>query len=190
MREEIKRRILRILINTGLIFLVVFALGFFNISLSSILTIAPLGGLTLATAVALVIVIILFFMVLRVVLDLIRVIDAASGSLLRYIPGFNPERGPSIIRALKEMLVIFIAAIFVSIASPLISSIPEIGGWLSLAVSVATFIFSIILMYDAGRTLYAAFESSIQVLIDRIVAHASTDKDREVGANTPKKMEN
>jgi len=179
LREEIEKRILRILINAGLIFLIVFALSFFNISLSSILIIASPSGFTLATAAALIIVIVLFFMVLRVILDLIRVIDVASGSILRYIPGFNPKNEPAIVRALKELLTIFVVAILVSIASPLISSIPEIGGWLSLVVSAAAFIFSIILMYDAGRTIYAAFESSIQAIIDRIVTHSNIGSEEE-----------
>jgi acid phosphatase family membrane protein YuiD len=70
-------------------------------------------------------------------------------------------------------------AIMVSITSPLISSVPNTGGWLSLAISIVAFIFSVILVYDAGRTIYAAFESSIQALIDRIVAHTSNKREEE-----------
>jgi|GEM_PF-6268157 len=38
---------------------------------------------------------------------------------------------------------------------------------------------SIILMYDAGRTIYAAFESSIQAIIDRIVTHSNIGSEEE-----------
>jgi len=179
MREEVEKRVLRVLINSSIIFAIVLALSFLNISFSSILTIIPTGGFTLTMAVALIIVIILFFMFLRVVLDLIRLIDLASESLLKHIPGFNPNKGPSVVRALKELVIIFTIAIVVSITSPLMSSVPNIGGWLSLAISIVAFVFSIILMYDAGRTIYAAFESSIQALIDRIVAHTSNKREEE-----------
>jgi len=178
-REEVEKRVLRVLINSSIIFAIVLALSFLNISFSPILIILPTGNFTLMRAVALIIVIILFFMFLRVVLDLIRLVDLASEALLKYIPGFNPNKGSSVVRALKELAIIFMIAIMVSITSPLISSVPNTGGWLSLAISIVAFIFSAILVYDAGRTIYAAFESSIQALIDRIVAHTSNKREEE-----------
>ncbi|MCX8171224.1 MAG: hypothetical protein N3E47_04545 [Candidatus Bathyarchaeota archaeon] len=181
LREDVERRVLRVLINIGLIFLVTLTLGFLNISFPSITAIVPSGGFTLAAAVALIAVIILFFIALRIILDLIRLIDMASETILKRIPGFNPAKSPSIIRALKELLAIFIVAIAASISSPLISSVPEVGGWLSIALSIAAFAFSLVLAYDAGRTIYAAFESSIQLLIDRIIMHSNDgeEKDKE-----------
>jgi len=178
MREEVEKRVLRVLVNSSIIFAIILALSFLNISFSSILIIIPAGGFTLTIAAALIIIVILFFMFLRVMLDLIRLIDLASETLLKRIPGFNPNKSPSVIRALKELAIVFAIAMVVSVASPLISSAPTIGGWLSLAVSIIAFAFSIILVYDAGRTLYAAFESSIQALIDRIVAHANSEGER------------
>lgn len=179
MREEVEKRIIRVLINSGLIFLITFILSFLNISFSSILAVIPAGGFTLATAASLIVVIILFFISLRIILDLIRLVDIASNLLLKYIPGFNPEKSSSVVRALKELLIIFVIAMLVSLASPIISVIPNIGGWLNLAISIAAFVFSIILMYDAGRTIYMAFESSIQALIDHIVAHINRTEKRE-----------
>ncbi|MEM3715901.1 MAG: hypothetical protein QW145_01930 [Candidatus Bathyarchaeia archaeon] len=181
LREDVERRVIRVLINIGLIFLMILALGFLNISLSSLITVIPAGGFTLATAVALIAVIVIFFIALRIVLDLIRIIDVASETLLRHIPGFNPEKSPSVIRALKELLAIFIVAIVASVSSPLISSIPGVGGWLSVALSIAAFIFSLVLAYDAGRTMYAAFESSIQLLIDRIIMHSDGKRNKSGG---------
>ncbi|MEM2342193.1 MAG: hypothetical protein QXX94_02320 [Candidatus Bathyarchaeia archaeon] len=178
LREEVEKRVLRVLINSGIIFLLILSLSFLNVSLSSILIIVPAGGFTFTIAIALIIVIVLFFMSLRVILDLIRLIDLASESLLKHIPGFNPNKSPSVVRALKELLIIFAIAIVISVTSPLLSSIPNIGGWLSLAISLVAFAFSMILMYDAGRTIYTAFESSIQALIDRIVVHGDSKKER------------
>lgn len=184
-REDVERRVLRVLINIGLIFLVILALGFLNISFSSIMIVIPSGGFTLATAVVLIVIIILFFIALRVVLDLIRLIDMASETILRHIPGFNPEKSPSILRALKELLAIFIVAIVASASLPLASSIPEVGGWLSIILSIAAFAFSVVLAYDAGRTIYAAFESSIQLLIDQITIHLNGRKNRDKEEKNP-----
>jgi len=171
LREEIEKRVLRILINSGLIAVIFLSLSFLDISFPYIIAIIPSEGFTLTIAVALLVIIILFFMALRIILDLTKLIDMASFSLLRHIPGFNPEKGSSIIRALKELMVVFIIAIAVSIASPIISSVPRVGGWIGLVLSIAGLALSLALMYDAGKTLYSAFESSIQFLIDRITSH-------------------
>lgn len=179
MRKEIEERILRVLMNTGLIILIGLALSFLNISLPSILTIIPTGSFSLTVFLSLIIIVVLFFTALRITLDLIRLMDAVSSSFLRRIPGFNPEKGPSIIRALKELLAVFAITICVSLISPLIASIPNVGGWLSITLSIVAFAFSAVLMYDAGRTIYAAFESSIQILVDRIVAHINGDEVEE-----------
>jgi hypothetical protein len=179
LREEIEKRVLRVLINAGLIILIGLALSFLNISLPSILTIIPAGSFSLTVFISLIIIIVLFFTALRITLDLIRLMDAASTSLLRRIPGFNPEKSSSIVRALKELLAVFAITICTSLISPLISSIPKVGGWLSLTLSIVAFAFSAILMYDAGKTIYAAFESSIQILVDHIVAHINGGEVKE-----------
>lgn len=168
MREEVEKRVLRILINLSLIAAISLALSFLIPSFPYIIVLIPREGFTLTIALALLAIIILFFLALRVILDLTKIIDMASASLLRHIPGFNPEKGSSIVRALKEMMIVFILAITVSAASPIISSIPSIGGWIGLAVSIICLALSLALMYDAGKTLYTTFQSSIQILIDRI----------------------
>lgn len=171
MRREVEGRILRILANIGILALIMLALSFLNINIPSMLTLIPYEGFTFIAALALTITMILFFVALRIILDLIRLVDIASNTILKRIPGFNPERNPSIIRALKEVSIVFLVAIALSIATPLISSIPEIGGWISIGITITVFIFSLILLYDAGKTLYAAFESTIQTLIDKITLH-------------------
>ncbi|MEM4461747.1 MAG: hypothetical protein QW695_02595 [Candidatus Bathyarchaeia archaeon] len=175
MRREVEGRILRILANIGVIALIMLALSFLNINIPSILRLIPHEGFTFITAITVMITVILFFIALRIILDLIRLVDIASNTLLKRIPGFNPEKSPSIIRALKEISIVFLAAIALSIATPLITSIPRIGGWLNIALTITVFIFSLILLYDAGKTLYAAFESSIQTLIDRITLKDNTE---------------
>ncbi|MCS7112871.1 MAG: hypothetical protein RMJ00_01120 [Nitrososphaerota archaeon] len=168
MRREVEGRILRIIANIGVLALIMLALSFLNINIPSILTLIPREGFTFITAIAVMITIILFFVALRIILDLMRLVDIASNTLLKHIPGFNPEKSPSVVRALKEISTVLLTAIALSIATPLISSIPEVGGWLNISITIAIFIFSLVLLYDAGKTLYATFESSIQTLIDKI----------------------
>jgi len=170
-REDVEKRVLRILINLGLIAVTFLALSFLDISFPNIVVILPERGFTLTIAVTLVAIIILFFIALRIILDLTKLMDMASVSLLRRIPGFNLQKEPSIIRALKELMIVFIIAITVSIASPILSSTPGLGGWAGLTLSIAGLVLSLALMYDAGKTLYTAFESSIQLLIDKITTH-------------------
>ena len=180
-REDIERRVLRVLMNIGLMFLAILVLGFLNINLLSIITVIPYGGFTLASAAALIAVIILFFIALRIALDLIRLIDVASETVLKHIPGFNPAKSSSLTRALKELLAVFIIAIVASASSPLISSIPGVGGWLNIALSTSALAFSVILAYDAGRTIYAAFESSIHLLIGRMLIRQNNGKKQSEG---------
>jgi len=168
LREEVEKRVLRILINLALTVAIFLALSFLIPSFPYVIILIPREGFTLTIALALLATIILFFLALRVILDLTKLVDMASVSVLRRIPGFSPEKGSSIVRALKELMIVFIIAITVSVASPLISSIPRIGGWIGLAVSISCLALSLALMYDAGKTFYTAFESSIQLLIDRM----------------------
>jgi hypothetical protein len=79
---------------------------------------------------------------------------------------------------LKEVSIVFLLAIAISITTPLTSSIPGVGGWLSIALTIAAFTFSLILLYDAGKTIYAAFETSIQTLIDKITMHNEENRNK------------
>jgi len=178
LKREIEGRILRILANIGILALMILALSFLNINIPSILTVIPQEGFTVVAALTLMITVILFFIALRIILDLIRLVDIASNTLLKRIPGFNPDRSPSIIRALKEIAIVFLLAIAISITTPLTSSIPGVGGWLSIALTIAAFTFSLILLYDAGKTIYAAFETSIQTLIDKITMHNEENRNK------------
>jgi len=171
LREEVEKRVLRVLINSGLVTVIVLTLSFLDISLPYIMGIIPREGFTITVAIALLAVTILFFLALRIILDVTKLIDIASAFLLKHIPGFNPAKGSSITRALKELMIVFIIALGVSVASPMISSIPSVGGWIGLGLSLSGLALSLALMYDAGKTLYTTFESSIQLLIDKITAH-------------------
>jgi len=173
LREEIEKRVLRILINSGLISLLMMALVYLEVSFPYILVAVSKEGFTLTMAIGMLGLIVLFFLALRVILDLTKVIDAASASLLKHMPGFNPEKGSSIIRALKELALVFAIAMIVSIVTPLISAVAA-GGWIGLVLSLTCLVLALALMYDAGKTLYTAFESSIQLLIDKLTS--SNDK--------------
>lgn len=177
MSEEVERRVLRVLINSGLLAILILALTLVIPSFPSVVAVIPHEGFTLTIAVALLAIIVIFFTALRIIMDLTKLIDAASALLLRHIPGFNPEKGSSTVRALKELMLVFIIALTASLISPMISSMPGVGGWAGLTLTIAALALSLILMYDAGKTLYAIFQSSIQLLIDRIASPNEKPKE-------------
>ena len=113
-------------------------------------------------------VIIMAFLGLRVLMDLIRLVDLTSDYLLLHIPGLRPDKRVSIVRAFKELIIVVVLIVAATSVSPFLSLIRDIGFWLDLSVSLAFAGVSVILIYDAGRTLYAIFESGIGLLVDKI----------------------
>jgi hypothetical protein len=56
----------------------------------------------------------------------------------------------------------------VSLVSPFLILVPDFGFQLQLAISIGFAVPSIILLYDAGKTLYAVFQSMIEFIIERL----------------------
>jgi hypothetical protein len=63
-------------------------------------------------------------------------------------------------------------AVAVSIGNPLLLLVPQVGWLLQLVLSIGLAIPAVILLYDAGRTLYAVFQSAIELLISRLEVDA------------------
>src|SRR4030042_110528 len=111
-------------------------------------------------------------------MDLIRLVDLTSDFLLLHIPGLRQERRVSIVRAFKELIVVVVLIVAATSLSPFLLLVRDIGFWLDTGVSLAFAGVSVVLIYDAGRTLYAIFESGIELLINKIsAAKSSPEKD-------------
>ncbi len=101
-------------------------------------------------------------------MDLIRLVDLTSEFLLVRIPGLKQEKRVSVVRAFKELIIVVLLIVAATSVPPSLARIPDIGIWLDIGVSLAFAGVSIILIYDAGRTLYAIFQSWIELLIEKI----------------------
>jgi len=168
MSEDIKKRIIRIIINLGALALILTASGLSIPGIIALLSILPTSGLSVGSFLMLILVIISTFLALRVLLDALKLVDLGSDLLVKHIPGLNDRKRISIIRALKEVIIAFLLVLLSTAATPILLLIPSIGPWLSFGMSIIVLVTSLALIYDAGKTLYAIFESWIQLIIDRL----------------------
>ncbi len=176
--DEVRKRTVRVVANAG-IFLVMLTVTSITLP-DALLQVRriPTQGLSYRSAAGLLLVIIMSFLGLRVLMDLIRLVDLTSDFLLLHIPGLRQERRVSIVRALKELIVVGVLIIAATTLSPFLLLAPDIGFWLDTGVSLAFAGVSIILIYDAGRTLYAIFESGIELLLNKISAPGNEPRQK------------
>jgi len=168
MSEEIRKRAIRVIVNSGILFLILTITSFTIPGVLGLVREIPREGLTIGSALGLLLVFVAAFFGLRMLLDLIRLVDLTSDFLVAQIPGLKAEKRVSIVRALKELIAVLVMVVAVSIASPFLLLVPRMGWLLQVGVSVGLAIPSIILLYDAGRTLYAVFQSGIELFIQRL----------------------
>ena len=167
--EEVKKRVLRITLNSTVLVVLAIALNITIPGALAIISSIPSEGLSLSTALILLLVIVMAFQALRIILDLVRLVDLFSELLVKHIPGLKTEGKVSVVKALKEIIIVIVLVIITTAVFPFTLLIPELEPWLSIVVSMTSIIVSIILLYDAGKTLYAVFQSGLDFFIDRIV---------------------
>ena len=168
MLNEIRTRVFRILVNSGIMVIITVAFNLFLPGALSLVFLIPQQGLTFTTALVLLLIVIVTFFALRVLLDLIRLVDLMSNRFVKQIPGLRSERKISIKRALKEIVLVLVLILAATASSPLLLLIPNVGGWVSFGLSLVLLAVCIILIYDAGKTLYAVFQSGIQLFVDKL----------------------
>jgi hypothetical protein len=166
--NEIRTRVFRILVNTGIMVITMVTLNLFLPGALSLVVLIPQQGLTFTTALVLLLIVIVTFFALRVLLDVIRLVDLMSIRFVNQIPGLRSEPKISIKRALKEIVIVLVVILVATTASPFLLLIPNVGGWFSLGLSIVLLAVCIILIYDAGKTLYAVFQSGIQLFVDKL----------------------
>lgn len=167
--EEVKKRVMRITLHSTVLLVLAVTL---NITLPRALVTflaIPAEGFSLSTAFLLVLVVVMAFQTLRIILDLVRLIDVLSEVLVKHLPGLKTERKVSVIKAFKEVIIVILLIIVLTLLAPFALMMPELEPWLSVGVSMTAIIISIILLYDAGKTLYAMLQSGIDLLIERII---------------------
>jgi hypothetical protein len=176
--EEVKKRVLRIILNSTVLIVLAIALNITIPGALAIINSIPSEGLSLSTALILLLVVVMAFQALRIILDLVRLVDLFSEFLVKHIPGLKTEGKVSVMKALKEIIIVIVLVIVTTVVFPFTLLIPEFEPWLSVVVSMTSIIISIILLYDAGKTLYAVFQSGLDFFIDRVVRNREHPPDQ------------
>ena len=168
MGVEIRERLGRVLVNVGVLALVIIAFDLFIPGALAIIFLIPEQGLSITASFILLSIIVTAFFALRVLLDLIRLLDLTTDYLIRHIPGFKSEKRISLKKALKELIIVLVLILSTPLITSAVVVMPQVGSWLTLTISSIFVVISVILIYDAGKTLYAVFQSGIQILIENI----------------------
>jgi hypothetical protein len=180
MAEEVKKRVLRIILNSAVLFVLVITLNITIPGALAIISLIPKEGLTVGTVFILLLITILTFQALRIILDLVRLVDFASEFLVNHIPGLQAKGKISVVRALKEIIIVIILILVTTALFPVFLLVPEIEPGLSIGVSVITIIISVVLIYDAGKTLYAVFQSGLEFFIEKLVEGSKKSEENDL----------
>ena len=167
--EEIKRRVLRIILNSAVLVVLTIALNITLPGALAIIRLIPQEGFTVTTAFLLLFIIVMAFQALRIILDLVRLVDAVSAVLVKRIPGLKSEGKISVVKALKEIIIVVVIIILTTTLLPLSLFMPGFPPQLTIGFSILSIAVSIILIYDAGKTLYALLQAGLEFFIEKTV---------------------
>lgn len=169
--EEVKRRLPRFVVSSiaALIFWVVsvVAPGIFGDS------VVPGLGVKASWLVWITSMLIMAIFLIRVLADGLVLADIVTDAILRRL-GAKEER--SLKRAARDLIYIIVAVLLAAAALPYLSSVQEIGGLLSAAVSLVTLVFVILLIYDIGRILYKVIEKKTEAVADWLAGERGKEK--------------
>jgi len=175
--EEIKKRVIRVILNSALLVVLAVALNITIPSALAIISLIPKEGLSLSTALMLLLITVMAFQALRITLDLVRLVDLTSDFIVKYIPGLKVEGRISVVKALKEVIIVIILILLTTALFPIFLLVPEFGPWLTIGLSVISITLSIILIYDAGKTLYAVFQSGLEFFIEKLMESRRPERE-------------
>ncbi len=117
------------------------------------------------------------FQALRIILDLVRLVDFISDFIVKHIPGLKSGGKISVIKALKEISIVLIIIILTTILLPLSLLSPDIPLQLIIGFSIISIAISIILIYDAGKTLYAILQAGLGFFIEKALGDVKEADD-------------
>ena len=167
-RNEVKRRLPRIVINLTVAFLFwiisqlgpIFVKGLIIPGISMpppFNTVSSIVGLT-ATLIAMI------FLV-RAISDILFFVDLSAEIIVRSL-GIK-ERRP-LKRIARDLTYIILTLLLATAASPILSSIPQIGGYLMAIVSLAALGIFLVLIYDIGKVIHGVLREKTRRIADWI----------------------
>jgi len=167
-RSEVRRRFPRIVINLTVAFLFwiisqigpIFVRG---IVIPGVSMPPPLDSLS--SIVQLTSTLIALIFLVRAISDILFFVDISAEIIVRSL-GIK-ERRP-LKRIARDLTYIILTLLLVTAASPILSSIPQIGGYLMAAVSLVALGVFLILIYDIGKVIHEVLREKTRKIADWI----------------------
>ena len=172
--EEIRHRLPRLV--TNLIMAIIFWL--ISVFIPPTLGDITVPGINIEAAmlVSIFAIIIVAIFLIRALSDALVLGDVLTDVLVRRL-GVKEERSPK--RAAREFAYIIVVVLIVTAVSPLLSSIQDVGYYLSAATVYIGLGLIIILIYDIGRIIYKIIEEKADAFADRFTQTKQKDKGSE-----------
>jgi len=102
---------------------------------------------------------------MRAASDILFFVDIWTEIIVRYL-GIREER--PLKRIARDIAYIILAILLATAISPIISPIPQIGGYLTVAISVTALGVFLILIYDIGRVIHGVLQRKTQRIAEWI----------------------
>jgi len=177
-RSEIRRRLPRILINVTVAFLFwiisqVGPLFVKGIIVPGINLPPPFN--TVSSIIGLTATLVMILFLIRAVSDILFFTDVSTEIFLKTL-GIKEKR--PLKRAARDITYIILALLLVTAASPILSSIPQVGGYLNAILSFSALGIFLILIYDIGRVIHEVLSEKTRRMADWISNHVEERRNR------------
>ncbi|MCD6593684.1 hypothetical protein J7L00_06350 [Candidatus Bathyarchaeota archaeon] len=177
-RSEIRRRLPRILINVTVAFLFwiisqVGPLFVKGIIIPGINLPPPFN--TVSSIIGLTATLVMILFLIRAVSDILFFTDVSTEIFLKTL-GIKEKR--PLKRAARDITYIILTLLLVTAASPILSSIPQVGGYLNAILSFSALGIFLILIYDIGRVIHEVLSEKTRRMADWISNHVEERRNR------------
>ena len=177
-RSEVRRRLPRILINVIVAFLfwIISQIGPLfvkGIIIPGINLPPPFN--TVSSIIGLTATLVMILFLIRAVSDILFFTDVSTEIFLKTL-GIKEKR--PLKRAARDITYIILTLLLVTAASPILSSIPQVGGYLNAILSFSALGIFLILIYDIGRVIHEVLSEKTQRMADWISNHVEERRNR------------
>ncbi|MCD6089690.1 hypothetical protein J7K07_08260 [Candidatus Bathyarchaeota archaeon] len=177
-RNEVRRRLPRILINVTVAFLfwIISQIGPLfvkGIIIPGINLPPPFN--TVSSIIGLTATLVMILFLIRAVSDILFFTDVSTEIFLKTL-GVK-EKKP-LKRVARDITYIILTLLLVTAASPILSSIPQVGGYLNAILSISALGIFLILIYDIGRVIHEVLSEKTRRMADWISNHIEERRNR------------
>jgi len=174
--EEFIKLWLRWAFNFVLLLVLLVVTGFTVAGLAAVATFGFWKDFSLSTMIQLALLLVTFFVAVRVVVDSVKIFDRVARGLLSRVPIFTGRTGPR--RLLAEVTALVVLSLPANIViSFLVQNVPDI-------VPVATILLSLVILilaYDVSKSIYLIIETPIHNFARRIAEEERKSEGAETG---------